>query len=98
MSDDDNDWAEKKKEWEAKLESGQPLMAVMIDHPMKVFKGEEGSLVIDTATFGLAGFDRLGTLRVTITPAATDNLKWVFANLETIPEGLVSGNKKPSTN
>jgi hypothetical protein len=93
MSDDKPDapeetnWEERKKEWDAKLASGQPLMGVSIDNPMKVFKGEEGELVIDTVTFGLAGFDRLGTLRVRITPAAVESLKWVFSNLEKIPDG-----------
>jgi hypothetical protein len=58
------DWEEKKKQWEERLASGAPLMQVLLDVPFNVFRGEAGVLSIDTATFGLAGFDRLGTLRI----------------------------------
>ena len=98
ISDDNDNWAEKKKEWEERLASGKPVHAVLIDLPMNVFKEEAGGLSIDTATFELAGFDRLGILRVQITPAAVDKLKWVFDNLEKIPDGLVAEKKKPSAN
>ena len=60
---EDIPWEEKRKEWEARLASGAPVMQVLLDVPFKVFRGEGGVLSIDTATFGLAGFDRLGTLR-----------------------------------
>ena len=95
---DESDWEEKRKEWEQRLASGSPLVTFKVDLPMKVFKGKAGELSIDTATFGLAGFDRLGYLRLEITPAAADRLKWVFANLEKIPDGFVAENKKPSSN
>lgn len=98
MPDNNDDWAEKKKEWEDRLASGQPLMQVVIDLPMKVFRSDEGSLMIDTATFGLAGFDRLGNLRVQITAAAEKSLKVVFENLEKIPDGQIGGKGTSSAN
>jgi hypothetical protein len=39
------------------------MMVAQIDLPMIVVKEEAGGLSINTATFGLAGFDRLGILR-----------------------------------
>lgn len=98
MSDDNIDWEQKKKEWEDRLASGQPMMEVKIDLPMKIFRDGAGALSIDTATFGLLGFDRLGNLRVHITPEAEKNLKWVFENLEKIPDGLLGGKGTQSSN
>jgi hypothetical protein len=97
MSDDNSqepdpvDWAEKRKEWESRLASGQPLQHVLVDLPMKVIReGAEGpaagGLAIDTATFGLMGFDRLGVVRLHLTPAAVSTLKVAFAELEKNPD------------
>ncbi len=80
MSDND-DWAEKKKEWEERLASGHPMHGVTVDLPMTIFRDGEGGLSIDTATFGLAGFDRLGVVRVHLTSSAVDSLKRALVEL-----------------
>ncbi len=56
MSDDD-DW---QKHYEERLASEIPMMQVLLDTPFKAFRVEGAVLAIDTATFGLQGFDRLG--------------------------------------
>jgi hypothetical protein len=84
MSDDN--FSEIKEQWEIMLSSGQPLHQVKVDLPMTVIREEAGGLAIDTATFSVAGFDRLGVLRVHLTPLAVDRLKWAFRELEKNPD------------
>jgi hypothetical protein len=84
MSDDN--FAELKEQWEMMLASGQPLHQVKVDLPMTVIREEAGGLAIDTPTFSLAGFDRLGVLRVHLTPLAVDSLKLAFRELEKNPD------------
>jgi hypothetical protein len=98
MSDNSDDTAEKMKQWEERLASGAPIMQVVIDTPFKAFRAEAGVLAIDTATFGVAGFDRLGTLRVLVTPSAEKALKTLFENLEKIPHGQIGGKRTQSAN
>src|SRR6266849_970821 len=97
-SADPSDWEEKRKEWEERLASGRPMMQVLLDVPFKVFRDEEGVLSIDTATFGLAGFDRLGSLRIGVAPAAEKSLKTLFDNREKIPEVLVGEKNSRAVN
>jgi hypothetical protein len=96
--DESDNWEQKRKEWDERLASGAPMFQVLIDVPFKVFRGEAGVLSIDTATFGLAGFDRLGVVRIHVTPAAENSLKILFDNLEKIPDGLIGGKGSPTAN
>jgi hypothetical protein len=100
---DEPDWTEQRKKWEAMLASGQPLQHVLVDLPMKVLReGAEGpaagGLAIDTATFGLAGFDRLGIIRVHLTQVAVDSLKRALFELEKNPDMQVLEIRKPAAN
>jgi hypothetical protein len=95
MSDDNSQepdgWAEQKKWWEEALASGAPLQHVLVDLPIKVIReGAEGpaagGLAIDSPTFSVMGFDRLGVVRVHVTLAAVDSLKRALAELERNPD------------
>jgi hypothetical protein len=94
MSDEGFD----RKPYEDLLASGQPIHGVKIDLPMKVIREEGGSLSIDSPTFQLAGFDRLGIVRVHMTALAVDSLKHAFAELEKNPDMRVLEIRQPAAN
>ncbi len=98
MSDENDDWKEQRKVYEDILASGQPMHGVLVDLPMKVIKEEAGGLLIDTATMALAGFDRLGIVRVQMTEQAVRSLKRAFAEFEKNPDMRILEIRKPAAN
>lgn len=73
------DWEESRKKWNDRLASGEPMHSVLLDLPLKVTRDETGALMLDSPTFGLAGFDRLGIQRVLLTPDAAKALTTMLA-------------------
>jgi hypothetical protein len=97
-SEDPDDWSEKKKGYEERLASGDPMFGVLIDLPMKVIRDGQGGLFLDSPTFGLMGFDRLGVARAHLTASAVDSLKRALVELEKNPDAQVVEIKKPAAN
>jgi hypothetical protein len=68
------DWEETRKRWNDRLASGEPMHSVLLDLPLKATRDETDALMLDSPTFGLAGFDRLGIQRVLLTADAAKAL------------------------
>ena len=68
--------------WDKKLASGEPMVSYEFHLAMDVFVGTAGDITIDCPCFGLAGFDRLGVVRVRLTPEAASSLRRGLRDLE----------------
>gem|GEM_PF-3985691 len=94
MADEPDDaW---RKPYEDMLKSGKPLQIVRVDLPMNMALLPTGELQLDTATYELAGFDRLGILRVMIAPEAIEPLRKALNALENTEDGPPSGSSSPA--
>jgi hypothetical protein len=101
MTDDADEQAKRAetiKRWEQRLSSGEPIWTLPVDIPMKVIREPEGGLSIDAPSFGLLGFDRLGIVRVSLSPAALNSLKRALAEFEKNPGTQIVEVKMPPAN
>jgi hypothetical protein len=64
------EYEEFKAKWDDRLSGEYPMMTHRFDVPVKVSALVGGDLAIDCPCFQLAGFDRLGIVRLQLSPVA----------------------------
>jgi hypothetical protein len=92
------EYEEFKKKWDSRLASATPMFGIDVDLPMKVFRDQAGGLSIDCPSIALAGFDRIGIVRVHLTDQAVSSLKQAFSDLEKNPDVPCVEIRRPSAN
>ena len=87
MNDDDADamkrsWDASKAQWDERLKSPEPMQAFVFDQTMRVTIAKGGGVILDCPCFGLLGHDRLGVVRVALSPEAEQILKAALESAE----------------
>ena len=86
MTDNNDDWSQKSKEWEELLATGMPIFTFLIDEPLEVAVTAAGAMEL-TFVYGKIGdFETAAMAKAVLSPEVARRLKATFPNVENIPD------------
>ena len=69
-------------QWKARLESGHPIMTIVVDPPMRAAYQSTGHIFVDIPTMQMLGFEEAAVVRLEISPLGIKALKNIIADWE----------------